>query len=256
MDARERYARRVFETALYLQDMYEEKTHGDTRVIELLKPAEGLGNKAIRQFVLDDLYRRRGFSLTDATLEFPKWIAEEKSKSPYQLSEIERNLRSLCVLHERDVTRNRKPYNQKERAYLRAVRYMRRIPTEEVWAHSHLFDRFIADHFVPIGIGKLGGKYREHVVPCVYLRDEALKRIARGDSDEQVTEMLHRYLVIVKITRQEQKRLDRSKKAGGLGLKNSMPDHWGWGSGCIFQRLHDAAIEFSSQSTDFPTCNH
>jgi hypothetical protein len=212
----------------------------------------------LRQRMVDavgELYKEKRSSLTETAMAIASWNPSRSTMPPFPLAKIETELRGLSAPYERACKRDIGRDESRDRSFLRAVRYLRRIQTEGVWAHSHLFDFFIPDHHVPTGHSKHGGNYREHVVPCVYLRDEVLQRFDRGNSDEEVADFLRSYLVIVKITKQEQKRLDRSEKNGGLGLKDSMPKDWQLNTGCIFQRLHDAEIKFDPPE-DFQACTH
>lgn len=93
-----------------------------------------------------------------------------------------------------------------------------------------LFDRY--DRDITIGYSKAGvqqeaqGKaaYREHVVPCVMLEDEAIRMYDSGCSIEQVAEMIRNNLFIVRVSDSEREYIDFE-----LGLQVSMPEGWKFG---------------------------
>lgn len=258
MDEREKYIRRVFETALFFRDMHEEGNDGQTTAIELLKPIASVSNVAVRKFVLHDLYLKQGLSLTKAAVQLARWCPDGKELPPFRIEDIERELCAICSEEDRPVqfVKNQEKVIVR-RAFLRAARYIQRIRTEDAPAHSRVVERFIPDAFVPRGFGKGGTGHREHVIPCVFLRDECLVRFDDGAKLDQVADFLQGNVVIVDITKQQQKRLDRSPNNGGLGLKNTMPMGWQFDSDCIFQRLHCAKIEFDPPDGFTPcTCSH
>lgn len=58
---------------------------------------------------------------------------------------------------------------------------------------------------------------REHLVPCVVLRNESFQMFAEGKSLNEVATMLKQYLCIAYVTVEERKRVDRE-------YKDEMPD--------------------------------
>lgn len=256
MDEREKHILRVFETALFFRDMHEEDNDGQTTAIELLKPLKSTRNTVVRQAVLHDFYKRRGLSLADAAVELAKGLPDDSERPPFTVEDIESDLRAICVAQDRPFQSVK---DQKEviirRAFLRAARYIRRIPTEGVSAHSRVVERFIPEEFVPRGKGKDGPGHGEHVVPCVLLLKECIARFAREDSLDQVADFLRQNVVIVDITEKQREYLDGSPRSGGLGLKTKMPHWWKFDSDCIFQRLHCAEIEFDPpRPAEFTPC--
>ena len=252
---REKYIRRVFETALFFRDMYEEESGGHTKAIELLKPIKSAKNTAVRKYVLTERYKERKLTLTDAAVELAAWQPDGSEPLPFSIDVIESELRDRCLEHERELRLGRIEKEEKmQRSFLRAARYIQRIRNEGAPAHSRVVEFFIPDEFIPHG-GKRGAGHREHVVPCVYLLNESLRLFCTGADLEQVADFLRRYLVIVEITKAQQQRLDGRK----LGLKNTMPSWWKFDSDCIFQRLHCAEIEFDLPDGFTPctcTCSH
>ena len=80
--------------------------------------------------------------------------------------------------------------------------------------------------------------WREHVVPCKVLLNEAKRIFLNGGTAEDIAEMLHNNLVIVNIHESDARRLD-----GEMGLRESMPEGWEFGD-CIFARLDAAGIDY------------
>ena len=236
------HARRIFETALFFRDMHEERNDGDTRAIALLKPARTVSNKKLRQFVLHDLYRDRKLGLTDVALALDAWL-QATPDAVTVAGDIVELLRELCAPHEREVMNVVSEDEIIARAYLRAARYLRRIEAEGVSSHSRVVEFFVPDAFVPTGHGREGGGHKEHVVPCVYLRDVALDWFRRGRSEIEVAQLLRHYVVIVHITPAQQQRLD-GKADEGVNLKVRMPDGWVMGVDSLFARLDKAGIAF------------
>jgi hypothetical protein len=255
MDERNSYIHQVFETALYFRDMYEESNDGQTTAIELLKPVKSIRNTDVRKFVLHDLYRNQKLSLTEAALQFARWTPDDSKQPPFNVEDIKTDLIDLCQKYERDTVALTDENAIKRRSFLRAARYLERIAKEKAPAHSRVVELFIPEAFVPRGFGNDGGGHREHVVPCVLLRDECIVRYKNGAELTQVADFLQRHVVIIEITKDQQKHLDGSKEKGGRGLKNKMPKNWEFGSGCIFARLHDAEINFVPPP-GFSICNH
>lgn len=65
--------------------------------------------------------------------------------------------------------------------------------------------------------------YHEHLVPCVYLRDECTERFRQGWTVERVAEFLDKYLWVAKIEKPAQVALVNEK------YKTTMPDGWNFG---------------------------
>lgn len=111
---------------------------------------------------------------------------------------------------------------------------------EGTGVHSRVFEVLIPDELVIVGQSQKGKEYREHVVPCALIRDECMKMYEQGYTIDQVAEAIERHVVIVKITFEERKYLDKS-----LGLKTTMPLGWKFNKDDIFARLHVASIKFT-----------
>ena len=80
--------------------------------------------------------------------------------------------------------------------------------------------------------------WREHVVPCKVLIQEAKRIFLNGGTVEDIADMLDKNLVIVNIHESDARRLD-----GEMGLRDSMPEGWEFGD-CIFARLDAAGIDY------------
>lgn len=245
MNARDTYIQKVFETALYFRDMFEEKNDGKTTAIGLLKPIKSIQNKVLRKFVLHDLYKSQNLSLGDAAIQLAMWHPDGANLLPFNIDDIKTDLIALCLEHERQPQFVTDKVELTRRSFLRAARYIHRIHKEGAPAHSRIVELFIAEAFVPHGKGSDGPGHREHAVPCVYLRDECLRRFGNGAKVEEIADFLQRHVVIVEISKEQQKHLDGSKKNQHLGLKDKMPEGWEPDRDCIFQRLHDAKISFT-----------
>ena len=245
MNERESYVRQVFETTLFFRDMYEERGGGHTGAIQLLKPIKSVSNTKVRQFVLHELFVKNQLSLTEAAERLAMWEPVNGKPAPYEASEIKPALNALCFEHERPIVLVTEETAIARRCYLRAARYIELIHKGQVPAHSRIVELFIPDDVVPKGKGFEGLQHREHVVPCLYLLEKCKERFSGGASVEDVADFLVRHVVIVKISKAQQKRLDASKKNGGIGHKNTMPDGWQPDQDCIFQRLHKAEINFT-----------
>lgn len=102
--------------------------------------------------------------------------------------------------------------------------------------HSRLFDTLIYDQYIQRNQRKSTRTYKEHVVPCAYIRNLAFEMYWNGRSREDVSVMIGRLLCIVYITPDEARIIDSKHKS-------SMPVDWNPECDSIFRRLEDAAIE-------------
>lgn len=104
--------------------------------------------------------------------------------------------------------------------------------------HSRIFEVLVPDDFVINGISKKGSDYREHIVPCVLIRNQANKMFHQGATIEDVESMINDHLRIVKISSKEAKYIDNA-----LGLKEKMPEGWEFGYGDPLARLYAGNVE-------------
>lgn len=79
--------------------------------------------------------------------------------------------------------------------------------------------------------------WREHVVPCTLIKEEAIRMAQAGDSVEDIANMLEANLAIVIITPAEARILDAV-------YQTTMPTGWNFGDD-IYARLTAFGIEFS-----------
>lgn len=80
--------------------------------------------------------------------------------------------------------------------------------------------------------------YREHVVPCIMIHNQAFDMALVNYSAEDIAAMIERHLAIVLITPDEAYKLDCE-----LGLRTEMPQGWQFGDD-VYARLTTAGIEY------------
>lgn len=256
MNAREIYIHAVVEIALFFRQIHEENHGGGhSGAIKLLSPWK-INAASLRRFVLDELYVKEKLSLTE--------VVQILAASPldgmppeYVIDDIRDELVALCREHERPL----QPVNKDDRdellnrMFFRLSRQIHRIHSGELGAHSRMIELFVSEDLVPRGRGKDGPGHREHVVPCAFLRDASLRKFSEGASIDDIAVWIRPYIVIVDITKTQQRHLDASINKGGCGLKITMPVGWSFHTGCIFDRLHVADIEFDPPE-GMPMCDH
>jgi len=99
-----------------------------------------------------------------------------------------------------------------------------------------MFDK--VDNLISVNKPLSENSYREHVVPCTMILDNAIKMFEDNKTEEDVAQMIEDNLKIVHITKDQAKHLDID-----LGLRTSMPDGWAFGDN-IFARLDVAEINY------------
>ncbi|CAM2192082.1 putative FtsK gamma domain-containing protein [Paraburkholderia kururiensis] len=265
----ELYARSVFETALYLLEMKtSDGGGGHSEAFKEIKPSNVLDWRACRRVLpmissnLED-----GPSSPHARLfDVCRWVAELTgdgcTAAPYRFAEVENMLHEMCEWWA--------PYALARSTYdsltdfgyatglMASARYLYRIFLEGQklgGGHSRL------EYFVRQGLRETGSSRKwqakaatvvdmsgyqqnEHVVPCVFIRDNCIRLYGLGASIAQVAEYIGRHTVIVRLLKEESRMLDASAQNGGLGLKTTMPEGWRVGVDSVFARLHAANIEF------------
>ena len=83
------------------------------------------------------------------------------------------------------------------------------------------------DHLLTVGESQNrtnANTYREHVVPCILVHNQAVDMTVSGASIAAVAQMIKTNLAIVLVTNEEADRLDTE-----LGLQTVMPEGWQWG---------------------------
>lgn len=103
---------------------------------------------------------------------------------------------------------------------------------------TRVFEHIVPDEWLICGQSTSGGKHREHVVPCVLIRDQSIAMYQRGRSIEDVAKMIEKHLAIVLISEKEREILDKA-----FGWKTIMPPGWEFASGDPFARLTMAGID-------------
>jgi hypothetical protein len=78
--------------------------------------------------------------------------------------------------------------------------------------------------------------YREHIVPCIMIHNEAIRMVLTGSTRAEVAQMIASNLAIVRITNDQADLLDNKLK-----LRTTMPEGWKFGD-CVFARLTTAGI--------------
>lgn len=81
--------------------------------------------------------------------------------------------------------------------------------------------------------------YREHIVPCIMIHNEAIRMVLAGHTKAEVAQMIASNLAIVRITNDQADLLDNANR---MNLKTTMPEGWKFGD-CVFARLTVAGIQ-------------
>lgn len=129
---------------------------------------------------------------------------------------------------------------KKHRAIKRLAEIFRDHWEEGRVGSTRIFEHVIPDEWLICARSSSGGRYREHIVPCVLIRNQSIKMYQDGESIDDVAKMIERHLAIVLVSEEEKNRMDKQR-----GWKTTMPDGWVFGSGDPFARLIAAGIEFS-----------
>lgn len=132
------------------------------------------------------------------------------------------------------------PAEMRDRAFYRSAWNVRHMWEETGHSDSRVFiEPIVPNAFVLVGRSP-NGAYKEHVVPRVLICEECHRMFERDSSDEalhSVARFIGKFLKVVLITQEEQRRLDYE-----LGLKQRMPDGWTFETGSVFARLEAACI--------------
>jgi hypothetical protein len=127
-----------------------------------------------------------------------------------------------------------------KRAFLRVAQVLYGHWEEGSGADTRLFKTLIPDNYILAGSSVSGDVWREHVVPCVAIRDRCFELFEQNKSIEDVATFIEAHLKLAKIS-EERETLDYK-----LGLKDRMPKGWNWG-GNIWARLKQARIVVASE---------
>lgn len=104
--------------------------------------------------------------------------------------------------------------------------------------HTRLFDTLIPDDYITRGESINGKGHREHVIPCTLIRLQAYRMFNEGYLVEDVADMIKKNLIIIHITKEEQKLIDNK-----LGYKTTMPENWTFDDNNPYARFKEANIE-------------
>lgn len=264
---KEIYARQVFETALYLVETKICKRGGGNSVAwDQIKPSNVTHRSVLMPYL--DLIETVIPSDADINeqnlLIVCKWVAETEGENcltpPFTFSdigdELEHKCSWWCKVNVRVTGEPKEVYYHT--GLMACARYLHRIYSEgpslgggwsrmEIFVHHDLraegtskkWEEQLALHPEKHLLDQL-----EHVVPCAFIRDNALRLFSLGASIYQVASFIGRHMLTIRMLRTESEYLDRSVEKGGLGLWTTMPKNWKFGDS-IFARLEEAKIEFT-----------
>lgn len=95
------------------------------------------------------------------------------------------------------------------------------------------------DHIISLNPPLAADSYREHIVPCSMIIEEAFRMFDEDDASIiEVATMIQQNLFIVHITKAQADFIDHT-----LGYKTTMPDGWTFGDN-VFARLDAADINY------------
>ena len=135
-----------------------------------------------------------------------------------------------------------------DRAFQRVAWNVKHMWEETGNSDTRLFiEPIISDQFVIVGQSKRGGMRKEHIVPRVVICDQCHRMFERDSSVEDVAKFIRKFLKIILVSKDEQDILD---KKVNLNLKQRMPDGWTFETGCEFERLKVAGIEYDLYSAE------
>lgn len=163
------------------------------------------------------------------------WFNAEVCKTPAQAEELFNWLDS--EIDTDPSTRGWKRKTEEPGYFTKAAAFIRHCVTTEFWdplergslgfdAHD---DLFLVGWSISALVNKDGPLWREHLVPCVLIKEEAIRMVQAGDSDARIAVMLKQNLAIMIITQGQQEVLDKD-------YQTTMPPGWKFGDS-IFARL-------------------
>lgn len=129
--------------------------------------------------------------------------------------------------------------------HIKNVVELRKAQDRTLGYHSRLLERLLhpEDALIYKGTSKAAlehsaSKYKEHIVPMVYLQDAIWALVEQGEkSDAQLAQLLKNHLGVAYITKEEAHKLDHE-----LSLKTNMPKEWLLGTSDPLDRLKAAGI--------------
>jgi hypothetical protein len=241
------YASRIVALALFFFECWEEGRRGDSRAANAISPTPTLDFAEMRTLFLDGWFGTHRMSLEQAALALHDHLALSGRTSLTDCA-IGEAIANGCIPFAREPVFSFSDEECTDRAHLRLARYYRQMLSDGVNRDSRAIEWFVAPAYFPHGVSDAiryssdmsVGRHPEHVVPCAYIRDLALRYLEEQRSLDEVVQMTRRCLAIVTVTNAEWHRLDRGEDA----LLDRMPDGWNEQSGCIYERLHVKGIAF------------
>lgn len=252
------YPSRIVALALFFFECWEENRRGHSRAANAICPTPLLGFAEMRTLFLDGWFGTHRMSLEQAALALHDHLVRTGRTSLIDCA-IGEAIANGCIPFARVPVFAFSDEECVDRAHLRLARYYRQMLSDGVVRDSRAIEWFVAPAYLPQGISDAvsfasdasAGRHPEHVVPCAYIRDLALRYLEEQRSLDEVVQMTRRCLAIVTVNNAEWHRLDR----GADALLDRMVDGWNEQSGCIYERLHSKGIAF--QANDRPcTCGH
>lgn len=92
---------------------------------------------------------------------------------------------------------------KKHRAIKRLAQIFRDHWEEGRVGSTRIFEHVIPDEWLIGARSSSGGRYREHIVPCVLIRNQSIKMYQDGESIDDVAKMIERHLAIVLVSEEE-----------------------------------------------------
>jgi hypothetical protein len=107
--------------------------------------------------------------------------------------------------------------------------------------HTRVFETLIFPKYIEIiwkseNLKPGDNGYKEHVVPCAYIRNIAFRMYHDGRTEDDVAKMVRRILKIALLTPDEANRVDQKYKI-------AMPDSWDYTKDSITARLDEYGIK-------------
>jgi hypothetical protein len=247
--ARPRYVNRLVALSLFFFECYEEGHVGDSRIPGLLSPVAGLPVRVMRDLFLVRWYGDQQLSMGQAALAFHAHLVDS-GRTELAEAGIADSIALACVQHARKPISHLSKEDRIDRAHLRLARCYRHMLSDGVGRESRVIEWYVPNEYVARGVsrtrserGLAEGAHEEHVVPCAFIRDTALRYLSEGCSLDDVVRMTKRLLTIIDITELERALLDD----GADALRHVMPSAWDPVNGCIFARLHVKLIALSNR---------
>lgn len=238
------YANRIVALSLFFLECFEEGDVGHSSIPGLLSPVTGPTLSGLRDLFLVRWYRDETMSLEQAAFAFHAY-AVIFGQPRFGEIDASHAITAACTMYVREPVLHLSEEDRIVRAHLRLARCYQHMLNDGVEHQSRVVDWFVPSKYFGRGISQMRstrglaeGTHAEHVVPCAFIRNTALRYLLEGRALADVARMTRRLLTIVDITKAEQKLLDN----GADSLRDRMPMDWDVERGCIFERLHARSI--------------